>query len=271
MEITKKDIAWLRNKMEEAGKAVLEIYDSFDEGEVDYKADNSPLTEADEEAHRQLNGALGERFPDDMIVSEEGEDIDYSDRKNTDRLWMVDPLDGTKEFVHRNGDFTLNVALIEDHQSVFGMVHVPVTGETFYGLLGGGAYETVEEDSKFHPIRVRAFNAKKKRLHILTSRSHLNDETERYVDRFSDPALVGRGSAWKFLLIAQGAADVYPRLAPTMEWDTAAAQIILEEAGGHVLHAENYRPLQYNKKDLTNPHFIAYGRTDRPDLLHVRK
>ena len=269
MYIKKDDIHWLCNKMKTAGKAVIEIYDTFEEGEVDYKADDSPLTEADKVAHQQLMVALEERFPDDMILSEEGKDMPYEQRKNASRLWVVDPLDGTKEFVNRNGDFTLNVALIVDHRAVFGMVHVPVTGETFAGGEGWGAYEYAPEEEVFYPIRVRSFNGHQKGLNILTSRSHLNAATEEYVDRFSNPNLVARGSAWKFLLIARGKADIYPRLAPTMEWDTAAAQIILEEAGGQVLRADDNEPLVYNKKDLVNPSFIAVARTDRPDLLEV--
>lgn len=239
-----------------AGDVILNVYNSGDLG-VSEKDDASPLTIADKKANDVIcKGllALKDQFP---IISEENKEIAYEDRKNFKRFWVVDPLDGTKEFIKRNGEFTVNIALVEDHSPILGVVYTPCTGELFYGYKGGGAF-LQDKDGK-RAIESKAFTLKDAGLKMVCSRSHLNEETQSFVDGFSKPELVAKGSSLKFMILAEGKADIYPRLAPTMEWDTCAAQIILEEAGGAVIDQNTKEPLKYNKEILRNPHFIAYG------------
>ena len=242
----------------EAGKEILNIYEALDDIGLEYKSDDSPLTKADLAANRKIcKGleALDSKFP---IVSEENKLLPYEERSFYEYYWLVDPLDGTKEFVKRNGEFTVNIALIKDQIPVAGVVYVPVTQELFWAVKDQGAFYI--KDGIEQKLTCPSFSIDEKGLGIVCSRSHLNGDTQSFIRQFDEPVLVAKGSSLKFTIIARGEAHVYPRLAPTMEWDTAAAQIILEEAGGKVLDAITEEPLRYNKENLLNPHFVAYGR-----------
>lgn len=240
----------------EAGKVILEVYYSPDFG-VEQKADQSPLTIADQKANKVICEGLEQLETVYPIISEENKAIAYETRKDYEYVWLVDPLDGTKEFIKRNGEFTVNIALIHQQKVVLGVVYTPVSDELFWAAKGEGAY--MEKEGKRTQLKAPSFSLKDKNLGVVCSRSHLNEATQAFVDQLDTPERVPKGSSLKFLILAQGKAHVYPRLAPTMEWDTGAAQIVLEEAGGQVIAEDTKAPLQYNKADLLNPHFVAYG------------
>lgn len=235
-----------------AGKKVLEIYNS-DDFAVELKGDKSPLTRADKAAHEVIMSKLEQlSIP---VLSEEGRDIPFSERSKWEYLWVVDPLDGTKEFIKRNGEFTVNIALIKNHKPILGVVYAPVLDKLFAGAEGLGVTLTQGDHSK--KLReLRSLNLNKSGLRVVASRSHLNDATQAFLDKLVSPEIVSMGSSLKFMMIAEGLADVYPRFAPTMEWDTAAAHAVLIELGGKVLTQEG-EPLVYNKKNLLNPYFRA--------------
>lgn len=239
---------------EAASIEILKIYNSSD-FQIDVKGDHSPLTRADKKSHDVIERILKEaNLP---ILSEEGKDIPYDTRKTWKHFWLIDPLDGTKEFIKRNGEFTVNVALIEDQTPVLGVVAVPVTGDVYYACKGLGAYLKRTDFEATLSKRAPA-DLSKKGLRIVASRSHMNQETENFIQQLDSPELISAGSSLKFMLLASGAADVYPRFAPTMEWDTAAPHAILTEVGLSVLQQGKDQPLRYNKNDLLNPHFICY-------------
>ncbi|MEO0472500.1 MAG: 3'(2'),5'-bisphosphate nucleotidase CysQ, partial [Bacteroidota bacterium] len=193
------------------------------------------------------------------IISEETRALPYEERKDWEWFWLVDPLDGTKEFIKRNGEFTVNIALIEGNHVVMGCVHVPVKGDTYYAAKGEGAFVKKGEAAP-EGIEAAALDMNASGLRLVCSRSHMSKEVEEYVSQFKDPELVSMGSSLKLLMVAQGQADIYPRLAPTMEWDTGAAQIIVEEAGGTVINHHTNTPVVYNKENLLNPHFIVFAK-----------
>lgn len=240
-----------------AGAAILDIYHSDADFGVEAKSDASPLTRADRAANdlicRGLEG-LSLKFP---IISEENKLLPYEERKTWNQCWLVDPLDGTKEFIQKNGDFTVNIALVEDGEVVAGVVGIPAQDELYWAIKGEGAFLIKNEVEL--PIEAALFSEADAGLNIVCSRSHLTPETEAFIAKYKQPNLVSRGSALKFLLLAKGEAHVYPRIAPTMEWDTAAAQIILEEAGGKVVVFETGEPMRYNRENLLNPSFVGYG------------
>ena len=240
----------------QAGDAIMEIYTSED-FDIEHKDDDSPLTRADKAANKIICDYLESFSPDVPIISEENKEIPYAERKNYTLCWMVDPLDGTKEFIKRNGQFTVNIALIDNNEVTFGIVYAPALQELFYALKGRGAYMTKEKMQS--PLKANQFSRDEQGIRVVCSRSHLNAETQNFIDDLKEPEKVSIGSSLKFIILAKGQAELYPRLAPTMEWDTAAAQIILEEAGGQVLHAETGEKLTYNKENLLNPYFIASG------------
>ncbi len=245
---------------EAAGKAILEIYaDASRFQQVDMKANDSPLTLADKAAHEVIVERLTQLTPEIPVLSEEGRDIPYSERGNWEQFWLVDPLDGTKEFIKRNGEFTVNIALVSGQEVVMGCVHVPVTGKTYLATKGGGAF-VQEAGQAMRQIRVNSFRMSDPGLRVVASRSHNSPEVEAYLAELTDPQTVSMGSSLKLLMVAEGTADLYPRLGPTMEWDTAAAQIVVEEAGGEVLEAETLQPVRYNKENLLNPHFLVFGQ-----------
>ena len=239
-----------------AGEKIMEVYESADFS-VEHKSDDSPLTRADYESNKIICEGLESMEPLFPIISEENKEIDYQTRKDYEYCWMVDPLDGTKEFIKRNGEFTVNVALIHNGSPIMGVVYAPVLDKVYYAIKSQGAWIGRDKDSK--KLKANAFTMQDPGLRVVCSRSHLNPETQSYVDDLLVPETVSKGSSLKFLILAEGGAELYPRLAPTMEWDTAAAHIILEEAGGKVVEATSGLPLKYNKENLLNPHFFATG------------
>lgn len=239
---------------QKAGEAILEVYHSADFG-VETKKDDSPLTLADQKAHQVIAQGLKDTpFP---LLSEEGKHIDYAERKAWEYFWMVDPLDGTKEFIKKNGEFTVNIALIHQNRPVLGVVHAPVPNTTFYAAKGEGAFKI--EENNIIQIGNQSIQMLPTIFKIIASRSHMNPETSEFIAKYPQHELLSMGSSLKFTLIAEGKAHIYPRVAPTMEWDTAAAQIVVEEAGGVVWQFGTQEALVYNKENLLNPHFVVYG------------
>ena len=262
-----------------AGNAIIEVYRSEDFA-VEYKADKSPLTIADQKSHEIITDALQEY--DLPILSEEGKDRPFAQRKDWERFWIVDPLDGTKEFIKRNGEFTVNIALIENSRPVLGTIFVPDRNTLYFAGQDFGAYKLqdgpfnemleAQADSKeeVHAFvdqiigqstRLPVMDPQRASLTIVGSRSHKTAELEAYVEEkrkaVGDVEFISAGSSLKICLVAEGKADLYPRLGPTMEWDTAAGQAIAESAGARVYQHDTSKPLIYNKEDLHNPWFIV--------------
>lgn len=245
---------------EKAGAAILKIYENESDFNVEMKSDDSPLTKADRASNQVICAGLEKLSQVFPIVSEENKAIPYEERKDFDYYWLVDPLDGTKEFIKRNGEFTVNIALVHRQEPVFGVVYAPVLEEMYWAVKGQGAWMQKGEEKQ--QLSALPFTMSDPGLKVVCSRSHLNEGTQAFIDALADPEKVSRGSSLKFLLMAKGDAHVYPRLGPTMEWDTGAAQIVLEEAGGKVIDEETKAPLRYNKENLLNPYFIAYGQVE---------
>jgi 3'(2'), 5'-bisphosphate nucleotidase len=247
-----------------AGVAIMAVYArDFD---VSAKDDASPLTEADMAAHRLIVAGLQQLTPDIPVLSEESAQIDWAVRRQWSRYWLVDPLDGTREFIKRNGEFTVNIALIDGDAPVLGVVYAPALDELAFALRGRGAFVRMGEDDVALTTRRPALAP----LRVAASRSHRDARTQAALERMGEIECLGLGSSLKFLRIAEGRADVYPRFGPTSEWDTAAAQCVLEAAGGAVLGMDG-APLRYNRKEsLLNPDFIALGDADLPwrEWLH---
>jgi 3'(2'), 5'-bisphosphate nucleotidase len=241
---------------EAAGKAILEVYNS-DDFSIEAKADDSPLTRADRAAHIVIVDFLNKTgLP---VLSEEGKTIGYETRKNWDIFWMVDPLDGTKEFIKRNGEFTVNIALIEHGNPVMGVVYVPVTDTLYYGLQHFGAFK---KQGISEPCAISVSGIEQK-ITIVASRSHMSAETEEFIAGYQGAELISMGSSLKLLLVAEGRAQLYPRFAPTMEWDTAAAHAVVLAAGGEVLQMPEELPLTYNKENLLNPWFLVKALSNK--------
>ncbi|MBL7814425.1 MAG: 3'(2'),5'-bisphosphate nucleotidase CysQ [Saprospiraceae bacterium] len=240
----------------EASVEILKIYNSPDFN-IQTKTDESPVTAADLASNRVITEGLSKLNPQLPILSEETLEIPYAERSQFDYFWMVDPLDGTKEFIKRNGEFTINIALIHRNKPVLGVVYVPITEGGYFATQSGGAFKKYKNSEE--QIRCSTFRVTDKGLKIPTSRSHRNHETDELYKVYDEPVLVPCGSALKFLKLADGSLDIYPRIGTTMEWDTAAPQIILEEAGGQILEWQSRQPLSYNKEDLRNPNFLAHG------------
>jgi 3'(2'), 5'-bisphosphate nucleotidase len=249
-----------------AGNAILAVYS--EKFEVTLKEDQSPLTQADLASHRIIRDALAVLTPDWPLLSEESTDIPVHVRRNWDTYWLVDPLDGTKEFVNRNGEFTVNIALIRNHAPVLGVVHVPVGNITYTGDVGAGAYR---RDNVQAAQRISIRTPPASPLAIVGSRSHANPELASCLLAYGAHELVNMGSSLKFCLVAEGKADFYPRLGPTSEWDTAAAQAVVEAAGGQVLKLDG-TPLSYNTKDsFLNPFFAVCSDSSRDWLEPLKK
>lgn len=238
----------------DAGKEILKIYQQ-EHITQHQKSDNSPLTEADLAAHQLIVQRLQELTPAIPILSEESANIPWAERKKWNRYWLVDPLDGTKEFIKRNGEFTVNIALIEGHEPVMGVVHAPVLGMTWAGENNKLAIKIQQGKRQEIKVRERQLDEPYK---VVGSRSHAGDSLAAFLVKLGAYELVSMGSSIKLCLIAEGVADIYPRLGPTSEWDTAAAHAIVNAAGGEVVLTENGQPLLYNTKEsLLNPFFIA--------------
>ncbi len=265
----------------EAGLKILKVYNS--DFAVEQKEDNSPLTLADKKSHDTITQFLinNSYIPDFPILSEEGRDIPFEERNNWEYFWMIDPLDGTKEFIKRNGEFTVNIALIHDSRPVLGVVYIPVKRFFYFSANCLGSYKLeLDEDNDNHPDRsildqnfdgiiqqskklpiiIRDADSSSE-ITVIASRSHMNKETEEFIDnlksQYSKVELISAGSSLKLCLVAEGSADIYPRIAPTMEWDTAAAHSVVNGAGRKVMvHGED-EELRYNKKDLLNLWFVV--------------
>jgi 3'(2'), 5'-bisphosphate nucleotidase len=251
----------------EAGRAILEVYGRPDFA-VSRKSDDSPLTEADQVAHGIISRALATLDAGLPILSEESVPAEHATRREWQRYWLVDPLDGTKEFVKRNGEFTVNIALVDEQRAVLGAVYAPVLDRMYSGCVGLGAWRS-DGGAQAKPIAVRASAGSP--LRVVGSRSHPTPELAAYLEGLPAHEITDMGSSLKICLVAEGAADVYPRLGPTSEWDTAAAQAILESAGGRMIDLAG-RPLRYNSKDdLLNPHFLAFGDQQRDWLAPIQR
>ncbi len=242
----------------EAGRRIMQIYD---DGAVEQKekSDGSPLTAADMASHRAIVAGLEEATPDWPVLSEESAEVGYHLRRTWERFWLVDPLDGTKEFIKRNGEFTVNIALVEHGVPVMGVVYAPVLEVAYYAERGAGAF-VQRGNSAAQPIRVAQHLAGPVR--VVASRSHSDERTAALLAKLGEHQCVGMGSSLKLCLVAEGRAQLYPRLGPTMEWDTAAAHAVVNEAGGTVCDLGG-NELQYNKPDLHNPEFFVCHRDDK--------
>jgi len=237
-----------------AGKKILEIYDS--KYTIENKQDNTPLTTADLAADKIIRNALRELTPEIPILTEESETIPFEIRQQWSRYWLVDPLDGTREFIKRNGEFTVNIALIENHKSILGVINAPVLNTDYYAWREGGAFKK-QATQVAHKIHTR--KADKHNLTIAGSRSHANDKLKTFYEKFGDFELLNIGSSLKSCMVAEGSVDLYPRLGLTSEWDTAAAHCIVDEAGGQITQTDA-TALRYNTKDsLLNPEFLVFG------------
>lgn len=250
-----------------AGKAILKVYDT--DFEVQTKSDSSPLTLADMESHRHIENAL--KHTGIPILSEEGKDIPFTERNGWHSFWLIDPLDGTKEFVNRNGEFTVNIALIRDSYPLAGVIYIPVSDELYFALEGTGSFKAGRASEKLKKCSsandliglstALPSGGRKRPYTVVCSRSHMSAETEAYISSLRDGhgelEFASRGSSLKLCMVAEGLADVYPRFAPTMEWDTAAGQAIAEIAGASVTEPGTGNRLQYNKEKLLNPWFIV--------------
>ena len=246
----------------QAGSEILKIYNQARAVEVIQKADSSPVTEADFVSHRVLVDGLGKLLDSVPILSEEGEPVPYEQRRLWQRYWLIDPLDGTKEFISRNGEFTVNVALVEQGVPVLGVVYVPVLELAYLGLKGNGAWKL--DSTGLHPINTRKLGGGT--FAVVASRRHGAEAVGKLLTKlekvFGNIETRNMGSSLKLCLVAEGEADLYPRLAPTCEWDTAAAQAIVESAGGQVL-TESLDVMRYNaKENILNPHFFVVGDVD---------
>jgi 3'(2'), 5'-bisphosphate nucleotidase len=243
----------------QAGDEILKIYNSGDFG-VETKDDKSPLTAADKASHEYIVAALAELTPDIPILSEESTAISWAERSQWQEYWLIDPLDGTKEFIKRNGEFTVNIALIQGNQSVMGVVHVPVQNRCFYGFENGGAFERAA-NGEVNAINVTS--PAESPVRVVGSRSHRGELVDAYLEKLGEHVMVSMGSSLKLCLVATGEADIYPRLGLTSEWDTAAAQAVVECAGGKVTQLDG-TPVMYNaKEDILNPYFLVFGDTSR--------
>lgn len=254
-----------------AGKEISEVYKS--KIDVTFKDDQSPLTIADMRSHKCINDILSDStLP---ILSEEGKAISFEERSNWKLFWMIDPLDGTKEFINQNGEFTVNIALIKNNEPVLGVVYAPAIDTLYFGCENLGSFK-LEADSEYlshlifsHHVTDKIVSAatklpyrhEHKKFTVVASRNHMTEETAKFIDtlrqQHGDIDLVSKGSSLKLCLVAEGSAQVYPRFAPTMEWDTAAGQAIVKFAGFNVTMADNRQPVIYNKPELLNPWFIV--------------
>jgi len=235
----------------ESGDAIMKIYQK--DFSVAYKDDQSPLTEADIKSNEIICKELERLYPTIPILSEENKMVSYEARKHWDFFWLIDPIDGTKEFIKKNGEFTVNIALIENNTPVLGVVYAPVLDEIYYAKKGNGAFKNGQK------LPLHTNESPKEKLNVVASKSHLSKETQTFIDNLDTKKIeqVSKGSSLKLCMVAEGIADIYPRLAPTMEWDTGAAHAVVIEAGKEVLQFWQKDNLLYNKEVLLNPWFVV--------------
>ncbi|PKR77800.1 3'(2'),5'-bisphosphate nucleotidase [Halalkalibacillus sediminis] len=250
-----------------AGQEIMGIYQK--DFNVEYKEDDSPLTEADQKAHQVIESELKQHYPSIPILSEEGASVPFSERKEWSQFWLVDPLDGTKEFIKKNGEFTVNIALIEEGYPSIGFIYAPALDTAYFGVVGRASFK-LEQASKHNVLSELDLIEKSTKLpsvqnkdevFVVASRSHMSKETEDFVNQLKEehPSVntISSGSSLKFCLVAEGKADFYPRYAPTMEWDTGAGQAIAEAAGKEVVRYEDGERFYYNRENLTNGWFLV--------------
>jgi 3'(2'), 5'-bisphosphate nucleotidase len=251
------DIHYLIDIARRAGAEIMKVYEK--DFAVSYKDDKSPLTEADMLSNKVITGALRHRYPGIPMISEEHKEIPYNEREKWHTLWLIDPLDGTKEFIKKNGEFTVNIALIENGMPALGVVYAPVPDILYYGIKGKGSYK-IERGLCTHLHQSGSY-LDKDEVKVVASRSHMSDETLAFVSGIEKKGkkvgFLSIGSSLKLCLVADGTADIYPRFGPTMEWDTAAAHAVALYAGREVINPATGRPLVYNKSNLLNPGFIV--------------
>lgn len=254
-----KLLAGVQSIARQAGENILHIYEQ--DFEIKAKEDNTPLTAADMAAHNCIVAGLNKLTPDIPVLSEESTMIPFAERQRWQRYWLVDPLDGTKEFIKHTGEFTVNIALIDNHESVLGVIYVPVSGVSYFAAKGHGSYKQLDTDQATK-ITTKVWQGDT--IEIASSRrSHNGKVFTAMLEKFDHYELVNRGSSLKSCLVAEGEVHIYPRFGPTSEWDTAAAQCIVEEAGGRVATTASFEPLRYNTKDsLLNPWFFVVGDQD---------
>ncbi|WP_457743508.1 3'(2'),5'-bisphosphate nucleotidase CysQ [Sulfurimonas sp.] len=235
----------------EAGNAIMKIYEK--DFSVEYKEDDSPLTEADTKANEIICSALEALYPNIPIMSEENKQTEYELRKNWEYYWCIDPIDGTKEFIKKNDEFTVNIALIHKNTPVLGVVYAPAIDEMYKAKKGEGAFKNNQK------LPLQTNETPEKKLTVVASKSHLSQETQEFIDNLDAQEIeqISRGSSLKLCMVAEGVADIYPRLAPTMEWDTAAADAVVRESGKMTYEFQSKKPVQYNKKNLLNPWFVV--------------
>jgi len=241
----------IKNIALEAGEAIIKIYKK--DFQIEYKDDKSPLTEADIKANEIICVKLLELYPSIPIMSEENKQTDFNERKSWEYYWCIDPIDGTKEFIKKNDEFTVNIALIYKTTPVLGIVYAPAIDAMYSAKKDEGAFLNGEK----LPLKIN--NEKEKKLFVVASKSHLSQETQEFIDKLDTQEIeqVSKGSSLKLCMIADGTADIYPRLAPTMEWDTAAADAVVREAGKMTYQFDSNKPMVYNKENLLNPWFVV--------------
>lgn len=250
-----KDIYTL---LAEAGNAIMDIY-TAPERHIQIKSDDSPVTSADIVSNVIITKGIQNLFSGIPVLSEEDYIPPYEERKGWKYVWILDPLDGTKGFIHKSGEFTINLGLSLEGTVVAGCIYEPVTQQMYFASKGNGAFH-YQDDGDHKRLIVNEINRNTKGLKILSSKFHKDVRTQTFIESFDEPVIIEKGAAMKFVSIARGEADYYPKMSSIMEWDTAPGQIIIEEAGGMLVDAVNSQPLKYNKPDLHNPHFIASGK-----------
>ena len=261
--LSKENLLEIINISVDAGEVILNYYN--ENVDVIYKDDESPLTKADLASHKIITDSIKKITPDIPILSEE-EFIDWKIRKKWKKYWLIDPLDGTKEFIKKNDEFTVNIALIENNRPILGVIYTPALNELFYSIKNFGSYKILTK-KKLNTLkeakRISINKKKSNKIKIVASRSHSNPILDKWVNKnFNEFDILQKGSSLKFCLIAEGSADIYPRFGPTSEWDIAAGHIILEEAGGKLKSIDNKEILYNEKENILNPDFFAYSNID---------
>ena len=261
--LSKENLLEIVNISVDAGEVILNYYN--ENVDVIYKDDESPLTKADLASHKIITDSIKKITPDIPILSEE-EFIDWNIRKKWKKYWLIDPLDGTKEFIKKNDEFTVNIALIENNRPILGVIYTPALNELFYSIKNFGSYKILTK-KKLNTLkeakRISINKKKSNKIKIVGSRSHSNPILDKWVNKnFNEFDILQKGSSLKFCLIAEGSADIYPRFGPTSEWDIAAGHIILEEAGGKLKSIDNKEILYNEKENILNPEFFAYSNID---------
>ncbi|MBB1320008.1 3'(2'),5'-bisphosphate nucleotidase CysQ [Shewanella sp. SR43-8] len=251
---SKADLQQIVLLAKQAGEAIMQVYAQTDL-QIEVKQDDSPVTAADIASHNVIIAGLKQHFADIAVMSEEDADISWAERQTWQTYWLIDPLDGTKEFIKRNGEFTVNIALIHQGQAIAGVVYAPVLDKCYSGIVGQGAWLEHNGSTSILDIRLRPLQTPPV---VVGSRSHISPDVAAYLQTIGEHQMLSVGSSLKFCMVAEGQADVYPRLGLTSEWDTAAAQAVLESAGGKVVEYPALTALQYNQKEnILNPYFIA--------------